>query len=201
MIQWPIVLTHGDVMLRPLKFSDKRQWKIVQERNKEWLRPWQATLPGGQKPSESFTDHLRYHNRQARIGRDFDLAVIHEGQFAGGITLGNVTWGSARNAYIGYWIDQMRAGMGITPTAVAMLSDWAIKVAGLHRIEISIRPENTASIRVVEKLGFAFEGYRVRFLHIDNDWRDHVVYVMNEENLQGQKLTDKRPLIHMRHEA
>lgn len=199
MIQWPIELTHGDVTLRPLKVSDRREWNEVQARNREWLKPWQATLPTGQKPSESFLDHLRYHNRQARQGRDYGLAIVHDGSFAGGITLGNVTWGSARHAYIGYWIDEARAGMGITPTAVSMLTDWAIGVAGLHRIEISIRPENRASIRVVEKLGFLQEGYRVRFLHIDNDWRDHVVYVMTEEQLEQQKLTPQRPLIHSRH--
>lgn len=201
MIAWPIVLQHGDVTLRPLKFSDRREWNEIQGRNRTWLKPWQATLPSGQKPSESFIDHLRYQNRQARSGRDFGLAIIHDGKFAGGITLGNVTWGSARNAYIGYWIDSFRAGMGITPTAVAMLADWAILVGELHRIEISIRPENVASIRVVEKLGFKQEGYRVRFLHIDNDWRDHVVYVITEEQVRQQKLTTERPLIHSRHVA
>lgn len=185
--------------LRPLKFSDRRQWHEVQARNREWLKPWQATLPSGQQPSDKFVDHLRYHNRSARLGRDFALAIIHNGDFSGGITLGNVTWGSARNAYIGYWIDESRAGMGITPTAVAMLVDWAILVAGLHRIEISIRPENTRSVRVVEKLGFLEEGYRARFLHIDNDWRDHVVYVVTEDQVRHRKLTSDRPLIHSRH--
>lgn len=137
----------------------------------------------------------------ARSGRDFSLGIFQNGDFVGGITLGNVTWGSARNAYIGYWIDVSRAGMGITPTAVAMLTDWAILVAGLHRIEISIRPENARSIRVVEKLGYKEEGYRTRFLHIDNDWRDHVVYVMSEDQIRLQTLTSKRPIIHSRHSA
>jgi ribosomal-protein-alanine N-acetyltransferase len=137
----------------------------------------------------------------AQSGRDFALAIIHNGDFVGGITLGNVTWGSARNAYIGYWIDSSRAGMGITPTAVAILSDWAILIAGLHRIEISIRPENSSSLRVVEKLGFKEEGYRARFLHIDNDWRDHIVYVITEDQVRQQTLTSRRPLIHSRHSA
>ena len=201
MISWPFSLTHGDLTLRPLKLSDRGQWNEVQQRNREWLKPWQATLPGGQKPSEKFIDHFRYQNRMAKSGRDFSLGIFHNGDFVGGITLGNVTWGSARNAYIGYWVDISRAGMGITPTAVAMLTDWAILVAGLHRIEISIRPENARSVRVVEKLGYKEEGYRTRFLHIDNDWRDHVVYVMSEDQIRLQTLTSKRPIIHSRHSA
>ena len=51
----------------------------------------------------------------------------------------------------------------------------------LHRIEIAIRPENAASLRVVEKLGFRPEGVRPRYLHIDGDWRDHLVFALNAE--------------------
>ena len=45
-------------------------------------------------------------------------------------------------------------------------------------IEINIRPENAASLRVVEKLGLRREGERAAYLHIDGDWRDHVTYVV-----------------------
>ena len=51
-------------------------------------------------------------------------------------------------------------------------------VLRLHRIEINIRPENAASLRVVEKLGLRREGERAAYLHIDGDWRDHVTYVV-----------------------
>jgi ribosomal-protein-alanine N-acetyltransferase len=55
----------------------------------------------------------------------------------------------------------------------------------LHRIEIAIRPENEKSLRVVEKLGFRPEGLRPRYLHIDGDWRDHLVFALNAEELPG----------------
>jgi ribosomal-protein-alanine N-acetyltransferase len=53
----------------------------------------------------------------------------------------------------------------------------------LHRVEINIRPENVASKRVVEKLGFREEGVRTRYLHIDGDWRDHISYVLTAEEV------------------
>ena len=56
---------------------------------------------------------------------------------------------------------------------------------GLHRIEINIRPENAASLRVVEKLGFRFEGMRLRYLHIDGDWRDHSTYALCADEVPG----------------
>ena len=55
----------------------------------------------------------------------------------------------------------------------------------LHRIEINIRPENTPSLRVVEKLGFRDEGRRPRYLHIDGDWRDHQSFALNAEDVPG----------------
>jgi len=56
----------------------------------------------------------------------------------------------------------------------------------LHRVEICIRPENGPSLRVVEKLGFRYEGRRDRYIHIDGDWRDHYCFgLVRDEVPQG----------------
>ncbi len=73
--------------------------------------------------------------------------------------------------------------------AVAMTTDHCF-ANGLHRIEINIRPENGPSIRVVEKVGFRYEGLRERYLHIDGDWRDHVSYALTVEEV-GEPLADR----------
>ena len=67
------------------------------------------------------------------------------------------------------------------PTAVAMVIDHCFTTAGLHRIEISIRPENTNSLRVVEKLGLHEVGFAPRFLHINGEWRDHRIFAVTAE--------------------
>src|SRR6185503_123975 len=66
---------------------------------------------------------------------------------------------------------------------LAMAVDHCFGVIGLHRLEASIRPENHASRRVVEKLGFREEGIRVRQLHINGAWRDHVCYALTAEEV------------------
>jgi ribosomal-protein-alanine N-acetyltransferase len=96
----------------------------------------------------------------------------------GSCTVSGISYGSAQSGAIGYWIDKAYAGRGITGTAVAMATDYAMKVLGLHRIEICVRPENVASLRVVEKLGFREEGMRLKFIHIAGDWRDHRVFAL-----------------------
>jgi len=107
---------------------------------------------------------------------------------AGQVTVGGITWGSLRSAHIGYWIDRQLAGQGIVPTAVALATDHLFDV-GLHRVEINIRPENAASLRVVEKLGFRPEGSRLRFLHIDGAWRDHQCFALTAEEVGGSILS------------
>ena len=76
----------------------------------------------------------------------------------GQLTVGGITWGSLCSAHVGYWVDQRVAGRGVMPTAVALAADHCFSALGLHRIEVNIRPENAASLRVVEKLGFREEG-------------------------------------------
>jgi [ribosomal protein S5]-alanine N-acetyltransferase len=61
--------------------------------------------------------------------------------------------------------------------------DYCFSALRLHRIEIAIRPENAASLRVVAKLGFRPEGLRPRYLHIDGEWRDHLVFALNAEEV------------------
>jgi ribosomal-protein-alanine N-acetyltransferase len=121
--------------------------------------------------------------REARGGRVLPFVVTVDGAVVGQLTVGNIQYGSLRGANIGYWISQEYAGRGIIPTAVALATDHAFRALHLHRIEIAMRPENLPSRRVAEKLGFRFEGERSSFLHIDGDWRDHLVYVMVDHDL------------------
>jgi ribosomal-protein-alanine N-acetyltransferase len=75
------------------------------------------------------------------------------------------------------------------PTAVALAVDHCFLVLRLHRVEVNIRPENTASLRVVEKLGFRDEGLRRRYLHIDGAWRDHRSFALTAEEVPGGLLS------------
>jgi ribosomal-protein-alanine N-acetyltransferase len=89
----------------------------------------------------------------------------------------------ATSAYCGYWIDSRAAGRGIMPTALALITDHAFHAGRLHRVEVNIRPENKASRRVVEKLGFREEGYHPHYMYIDGAWRDHIGYAMTWEDV------------------
>jgi [ribosomal protein S5]-alanine N-acetyltransferase len=82
------------------------------------------------------------------------------------------------------------AGQGIVPFALAAACDHAFLVLGLHRVEVNIRPENLASLRVVEKLGFHEEGLRRRYLHIDGQWRDHRSFALTTQDLGRKSMVE-----------
>ena len=182
-------LRSGRVGLRPIAMSDRRAWNEVRGRNAAWLKPWEATVPSGDGPTpKTFRGLVHDLRRQARETRALPFAVTVDDEFAGQLTVTNVVGGSARFASMGYWIDAKYAGQGFIPTAVAMACDYCLFEMGLHRIEIAVRPENTPSLRVVEKLGFREIGYAPRYLHIDGDWRDHRLFAVTAEECAGGML-------------
>jgi [ribosomal protein S5]-alanine N-acetyltransferase len=181
---WPAVLHDGEVVLRPLRVRDSAAWREVRAVNAAWLRPWEATNPDGAAPVRTFAGLVWELSRQGRSGTAMPFALEVDGAFAGQVTVGGITWGAMRSAHVGYWVDGRLAGRGIVPRAVALVVDHCLRV-GLHRIEVNIRPENAASLRVVEKLGFRDEGLRERFLHIDGAWRDHRTFALTREDVPG----------------
>jgi [ribosomal protein S5]-alanine N-acetyltransferase len=190
---WPVTLTEPDLLdlpvgLRPVRVKDAAVWREARVRNASWLRAWEPTNPETPLYRSSLGPYVsmaRTMRREARQGLTVPWVVTYGGRFAGQLTVGSIVWGSARSAQVGYWIDEACAGRGVIPTALAMAMDHCFFVIGLHRVEATIRPENHASRRVVEKLGFREEGLRRRCLHIDGAWRDHLCYAMTVEDAPG----------------
>ena len=185
-----ILIREGNLILRPLRFRDRQAWNHVRRVNNSWLNPWEATRPSADFdiPLPSYNEMVRQHFLDGRELRTISLAmwIVQPGQkteiFIGQITLGGLVFGAYRGGNIGYWIDQNFANRGLMTRAVKALTKYGFEDLLLHRIEINIRPENEASIKVAEKAGYLFEGHRPRYLHIDGDWRDHLTFV--SENLK-----------------
>ncbi|MDO5712678.1 MAG: GNAT family protein, partial [Micrococcales bacterium] len=124
-------------------------------------------------------------------GRMQPFVIEVDGRLAGQMHLFGIGWGALRGGAAGYWVARHMAGRGIAPLCLAGLVDHAIYGLGLHRVEVNIRPENLASLRVVDKLGFRCEGLRVGYLHIDGAWRDHRTYALTSEDLAGVSLVKR----------
>lgn len=178
------------VILRALRGKDRREWEALRAQNFEWLQPWEATSPEPVATGLAFRQLVRHYDREAVEGRLQPFVIETEGRMVGQMHLFGIAWGSLRSACAGYWVAESVAGQGIMPFALAAACDHAFLGLGLHRVEVNIRPENTASLRVVEKLGFRDEGLRLRYLHIDGQWRDHRSFALTSEDLGHSSLVE-----------
>jgi ribosomal-protein-alanine N-acetyltransferase len=186
---WPAVLGDGPVLLRPYRRRDAQAWSEVRRANYRWLVAWESTPPGPWDELNSpaaFRWIHREQRRTARGGESMPFAVCLNGELVGHLNLGNIVRRAFCSAYAGYWVDSRVAGRGVMPTALALAVDHAFGPGGLHRIEVNIRPENKASRRVVEKLGFREEAYHPRYMHIDGEWRDHIGYALTAEDVVAE---------------
>ena len=175
-------LRDGDITIRPVRLRDARTLERELLENRTWLRKWEATNPVGPM-SFDVRASIRHLQSNARAGLGLPFIIEYRGELAGQLNVSSISYGSVSMATIGYWVSERFAGKGLTPTAVALASDHCFFSVGLHRIEICIRPENEPSLRVVEKLGFRYEGLRRRFIHINGDWRDHFCFALTVEEL------------------
>jgi ribosomal-protein-alanine N-acetyltransferase len=172
------------VVLRTLVDGDYDAWAEVRQRCRSWLLPWEprpAGVPPAAEDRASFMARCAARERERQLGGGYGFGIFLGSRLAGEITLSSVQRGPFQNAFIGYWVDQDQAGMGLAPEAVVMVLRFAFEELGLHRVEIAIVPRNRASRRVVEKVGVREEGVALRFLEIDGVWEDHVRYAMTAE--------------------
>lgn len=183
--------TGVDVVLRPLVLADAEAFQAVRRANAAWLEPWDATAPAPDSPVRSFEELVAQYEAEAASGRALPLAVEVEGRLVGQVNAGTIVLGSFRSFTVGYWVSRTVAGRMVTPTAVALVTDHLLGSPGLHRVEVNIRPENTASLAVVRKLGFRSEGTRLRYLHIAGAWRDHLSFALTTEDLAGETMVER----------
>jgi ribosomal-protein-alanine N-acetyltransferase len=175
-------LTHGDVKLRIAKMRDAKSLEKLILGNRAWLRPWEATNPGAPN-SFDVRSQLRGLIRQLDDQSGMPFVIEVQGVVQGQLNVANILYGSVSSAVIGYWVSPEVAGRGVAPTSVALVTDYLMNQVGLHRVEIDVRPENAASLRVIEKLGFRYEGIKQRYIHINGDWRDHYIFALTAEEV------------------
>lgn len=185
---WPVSLRHvlpsgQQLVLRPLERADRTAWESLRSRNAAWLGRWESTVPGEQVVPLPFGRLRRGLDRAARDGLVLPFVIDVGGRPVGQMQLFDLLWGSRRSGSAGYWLDQEATGRGYATWALAALVDHALLDVGLHRVEVAIRPENTASLRVVERLALPEEGTARGLMHVEGAWRDHRTFAVLAEDL------------------
>ena len=103
----------------------------------------------------------------------------------GGLTLCNVRRGVTQSCTLGYWVGAAHAKRGYMTAAVRAVVPFVFDSLELHRLEAACLPTNTASMRLLKRTGFTREGLARRYLRINGDWQDHLLYALLDTDSRG----------------
>jgi ribosomal-protein-alanine N-acetyltransferase len=172
---------HGKrLSLRHWRHSDVA---TVQEASLDSLIPLITTVPTthGEPEARAFID--RQHSRM-RTGAGYSFAIADpSGRAVGHIGLFHVAGAGAR-ASVGYWITPSERRRGFAAEALGILTEWAIALGDLDRLELYVEPWNTGSWRAAERAGDQREGLLRAWERIDGTPRDMYVYARLTQRAQ-----------------
>ncbi|MEA2984766.1 MAG: [ribosomal protein S5]-alanine N-acetyltransferase [Alphaproteobacteria bacterium] len=175
----PALSVTGDkVTLRLPQMSDFEEWAALRETSRAFLVPWEPTWPADDLSRASFRRRLKRYAEDQRNDLAYPYFIFRneDQKLVGGLTVTNIRRGVAQAGSLGYWMGAAYARQGYMTAAVRALVAFSFSTLKLHRVEAACIPENTASVRLLEKTGFVREGYAREYLCINGSWHDHLLY-------------------------
>jgi RimJ/RimL family protein N-acetyltransferase len=100
---------------------------------------------------------------------------------------------SGQLALIGYTLAPVHQGKGYATEAAGALVDRLFDRLGLHRVGASLDPANVPSARVLERLGFRYEGRNVSSAFVRGQWYDDDRYAILADERRAWNTRDVRP--------
>jgi [ribosomal protein S5]-alanine N-acetyltransferase len=176
---------HGDgIFLRYPQMSDFAAWAALRGDSREFLAPWEPTWAVDELSRSAFRRRIRRYQREIRSDLSYPFFVFRKSDslLMGGCTLSNVRRGVTQSAAIGYWIGERYSRHGHMHAALTTVLPFVFQVLALHRLEAACIPENEASRALLLKVGFREEGRARRYLQINGEWRDHVLFALLEDD-------------------
>ena len=170
-------MTNEETCLRLISVDDAAELAELVQANREHLRPWEPT-----RDPSYYTEKTQYelieialNNSEAGVSVPF-VIESDRGEILGRLTLSGITRGALQSCALSYWVRVDRLRRGYATRAASEAAHYAFEVLGLHRMQAETLPENVASQEVVKRVGFTVFGVAPKYLRINGEWRDHVMF-------------------------
>ena len=179
------VLESGGLRLRVPTNADYQAWRAVREQSRDHLKPFEPRWSPEDMTQRAFAERIRRASQQIADNAEFSFFLFDMSSGAerllGGLTLSNIRYRAACHANLGYWMGIEAANRGYMTRAVALVLPFAFNTLKMQRLHAACLPHNDASSRVLEKNGFIREGFAEKYLQIDGQWRDHVLFGLTKD--------------------
>lgn len=182
------VLKTDRLTLRALAPEDAAKLLRYAEENREWLAPWEPAHPRSYFTLEGQRNILLQCMDDRRQGSGVLLGVFENGgdtgELKGRLSIAGIIRGIWQNGFVGYSVAGCVAGKGYMTEALQRVVLYGFADLGLHRLQASIIPRNAASLRVLEKCRFRYEGRALRYLKINEVWEDHDIFALTVDEIK-----------------
>lgn len=177
------VIRGQEVYLRYPRIADYANWAQLRGESREFLTKWEPVWADDELTRGAFRRRIKRYQKETRLDSAYVFFVfrISDDTLMGGCTLSNVRRGVTQCCALGYWIGARFARQGYMFDAVRALIPFIFGTLGLHRIEAACLPENEASRNLLLKAGFREEGLARKYLRINGDWSDHLLFALLED--------------------
>ncbi len=168
--------------LRLLDADDRDEFVRVHTVSAELFDPWHPRIEPRPTHHQFFDRLLARTRRGAEAGTDCRLVgeALDDRRIVGFFNLNEIVRGFFQNAYAGWAVAAPDNNRGFATEGIRGLLDLAFapppRGLGLHRVQANVMPENAASQRVAEKIGFRREGDAKQYLRIAGRWADHTLF-------------------------
>ncbi len=171
------------VYLRYPRLLDYLQWAKIRGESRPFLEPWEPVWARDELSRGAFRRRIKRYQKDTRLDAAYAFFVFRaeDDALIGGCTLSNVRRGVTQCCALGYWVGEKFARQGYMFDAVRALIPFIFATLGLHRIEAACLPSNEASKKLLAKTGFRQEGLALRYLQINGEWQDHVLFALLED--------------------
>ena len=161
------------LLLRPFAETDAEAIYALQS-NARVLRYWDSPPWTERSRADAFIAACRKMEADGN-GARFAVEARSDSSFVGWCSMFH--WNPVyRSLRIGYCFDEPTWGKGYATEAVRAMLHWAYEALDLNRVEAELDTRNTASARVLEKLGFEREGLRREDCIVSGEVSDSWIY-------------------------
>jgi len=160
--------------------------EFLRYRNLPEVYRYQAWLPGSMDEVRAFC--LRNSTEEPFRPSIYTQFAISrkEGDLLIG-DIGVILSADGAQAEIGFTPSPGFTRMGYATEAVSAVLGYLFEEVGLHRVHASVDPDNTSSIRLLERLGFRLEGHLIKSYRMRGGWYDDCIFGMLEEEWLSKK--------------
>ncbi len=172
------------VLIRSPTLEDQDVFVRAARRSKRLHRGW-VIAPRGRAGFLAYLDRLA-----GELNRGFLVCLRQEpgaGALVGVININNIVRAGLQGASLGFYALAPHEGRGYMSEGLVLVLREAFTRLRLHRLEANIQPDNERSLALVQRLGFAREGFSPRFLKLRGRWRDHERWALTAEGWRAAR--------------